>query len=622
MATPRPDQTLREAVHLHQAGQLAQAEVRYAQLRRQTPYSFDVHHLSGWLALQQGRAADAVGHLQRAAKLNSRSALCQLRLAHALRQIGRLSDARVAAQQAATLEPGNADTHFLLGELAGALDGFRGAIAPFRRVVELQPGAADAWANLGVSLAQAGEPGEALTCFDRTLALDANNVQALSGRALVLQEAHQPAAAVQAYAEVLRRDPARHEARSARLLALHYLEQVPRTAMFAEHQAFGAAVGAAPAPFPPARERPPGPLRVAFLSPDLRAHSVAYFLEPLLAHLDRGAFEVMLYHDHAKVDAMSVRLQQHAMRWRNFAGHPDDAVEAVIRADAPEVLVDLAGHTGFNRLPLLARRLAPVQVTYLGYPDTTGVPAIDFRFVDAVTDPVGVAEAYATERLVRFAPTAWAYAPPADAPAIATRPAGGTAPVTFGCFNNFAKVTDGVMRCWAELLAAVPRARLCLKSQGLEGAAGGHALARLERAGIPRDRVTLLGRLPSLAAHLAAYADVDIALDTFPYHGTTTTCEALWMGVPVISICGEHHMSRVGASLLQALGRPEWIAPDAAGFVRIAAALAGDRERLARERGELRPAMQASPLLDHAGQARRFGEALLDCWQVRCAASG
>jgi predicted O-linked N-acetylglucosamine transferase (SPINDLY family) len=257
-------------------------------------------------------------------------------------------------------------------------------------------------------------------------------------------------------------------------------------------------------------------------------------------------------------------------------------------------------------------------VTYLGYPDTTGVPAMDFRLVDAITDPPGVADAYATERLVRFAPTAWAYAPPADAPAVADRAAGEDGPVTFGCFNNFAKVTDGLMRWWAELLAAVPGARLCLKSQGLDApATAAHTLARLERAGIARDRVTLLGRLPGLAAHLAVYAGVDIALDTFPYHGTTTTCEALWMGVPVISVQGEHHMSRVGASLLHAVGRAEWVAADGGDFVRIAASLAADRERLSQERRGLRAAMQASPLLDHAGQARRFGEALLHCWKPR-----
>ncbi|MCX6951156.1 MAG: hypothetical protein NTV51_03080, partial [Verrucomicrobia bacterium] len=249
-----------------------------------------------------------------------------------------------------------------------------------------------------------------------------------------------------------------------------------------------------------------------------------------------------------------------------------------------------------------------------------GLPAMDYRFTDAVADPVGEADAFATEKLVRFAPTAWSYAPLAGAPEPAPPPCLARGHVTFGCFNNLAKLTDRVLVLWGRVLQAVPGARLRLKGRGLgEPAMRARYFERFGRLGLPTDRVDLLERTAGTEAHLAMYQDVDIALDTFPYHGTTTTCEALWMGVPVVSLVGDRHMSRVGASLLTAVGRAEWLAQNADDYVRIATGLAGDPARLAAERSGLRAALAASPLLDHAGQAARFGAALRQCWAAWCA---
>lgn len=617
MAPAKLIQLLRTGIAHHEARRFAEAEVVYAKARVAAPFNFDVFHLSGWLALQQGRLPDAVRYLERAAKLNPRSGLCALRLADALKKSGRLAEAGVAAGRAVELDPQNPDAHFCLGEVLAATEGFAKAVACFRRVTELQPQAADGWSNLGVSLAQSKARDEALECFDRALAIDPASQQALTGRALVLQQTHRPAEAVEAYGRVLALNPRHYEARSARLLSMHYLDGISREQLFAEHQAFGASLesAAAHSVWP---KNPPDPdrrLRVAFLSPDFRAHSIAYFIDPLLTHLDREKFEIVLYHDHAQVDAMSERLRAHASVWRHFAGQPDRVVEAAIRADAPDILIDLAGHTGFNRLPLFAKRLAPVQISYLGYPDTTGVPAMDYRFVDAITDPPGEADAFATEKLVRFAPTAWAYAPPSDAPEVMPPPCAKGGPVTFGCFNNFAKVSDTTLRLWAGALQAVPDSRLLLKADGLETPALQTRLhGRLARAGIDLARVELLGRTPGLAAHLAQYHRVDIALDTFPYHGTTTTCDALWMGVPVVTLVGDRHMSRVGVSLLSSVGHSEWVASSASDLGRKVLKLAGDREHLARLRADLREEVCKSVLCGHAGQAERFGVSLQACW--------
>ncbi len=655
MAPAKLQQLLQEAVAHHRGGRLAEAERLYARARAASPASFDALHLSGLLAQQEGRAADAAALLRRALRLNPRSALCEMRLGVACwalgeaaeararltaatarepglaeawchlgvvqRAAGEVAEARAAWQRALALKPDYLEASERLGVLACETEGFPAAAPHFRRVVELRPDYSDGWANLGAALAQSGAADEAVACFDRVLAREPSHALARTGRALVDLEAGRVAEAVAGYGAVLDQHPRHHEARSGRLLALHYLDGVSREDLFAAHAAFGTVVGQLPGRPLPHAPQPDRRLRIGFLSPDLRMHSVAYFLEPLLTHLDRAQFEIILYHDHPRVDAMSERLRALATHWRHVAGQAADALEAQIRADAPDVLVDLAGHTGHNRLPLFARRLAPVQVTYLGYPNTTGLRAMDYRLVDALTDPVGEAEAYHTEELVRFSSTAWSYAPPATAPDVPPPPSAAGSPVTFGCFNNFTKINDLTLRAWGQLLAAVPGSRLLLKGQGLDRpAAVAAARARFAACGLEPDRVELLGRTPGLAAHLALYGRVDVALDTFPYHGTTTTCEALWMGRPVVTLLGDRHAARVGASLLTAAGHPEWIAPDWPGYVRLAAALAGDpgrRDALARS---LRDELRGSPLLDHAGQAARFGAALRDCWSKWCAA--
>jgi predicted O-linked N-acetylglucosamine transferase (SPINDLY family) len=356
----------------------------------------------------------------------------------------------------------------------------------------------------------------------------------------------------------------------------------------------------------------------------LRRHSCAYFLEPLLRHLDPAAFEVFLYHDHFREDAVSTRLRSLATVWRNLFGEPDRSVEQIVRADAPDILIDLAGHTGIsNRLPLFAGRLAPVQVTYLGYPNTTGVPAMDYRFTDAVADPPGEADGFATETLIRFAPTAWCYAAPADAPVVVPPPCRERGYVTFGSFNDPGKITDRMLALWSRILRELPAARLRLKGRGLDESAVRTAFClRLARAGLPGERVDLCERLAETRAHLEQYGEVDIALDPFPYHGTTTTCEALWMGVPVVTRVGDRHVSRVGASLVAAVGHGEWLAAGEDEYVRIATDLAKNGDQLLDLRRQLRGQVAASRLCDSVGQSARFAAALRACWTAACDREG
>ena len=361
-------------------------------------------------------------------------------------------------------------------------------------------------------------------------------------------------------------------------------------------------------------------LRVGYVSNNFREHSVAFFVEALLASHDRSKVEIFCYADIMLADEFSGRLRRHSAQWRVITGQSDAQVAELIRQDAIDILVDLAGHTARNRLLVFARKPAPVQVTYLGYCNTTGLSAMDYRFTDALADSPGTTEHLHTEQLVRLPDCAWCYRPPDASPAVETPPVLRSGHITFGCFNARPKITGEMLALWARLLLEMPASSLLLKNVGFgEPSARQHTRDLLAKAGIAPERVELVGRVPTLAGHLATYARVDIALDTFPYHGTTTTCEALWMGVPVITLAGRTHASRVGVSLLTTTGLPELVASSPDEYVKIAAALATDVPRLAALRTTLRTRMASSPLMDASRFARNVEAAYRQMWRTWCA---
>lgn len=630
MSPAQLQQMLQEGIAHHRAGRLGPAAALYQRVRQAAPRNFDAVHLGGLIALQQGRNADALALLTKARALDARSPACAMRLGLALMASGRPSEAEEHFRASVALNPQFHEGWDNLAYCCKVQDRLPEAVASHERSLAIKPDNAVGWYNYGLTLSLSGRVADALGCHERAIRIDPGYHKAHFGRAQALQQAHRLPEAIAAYEVFLGHEPQHHEAHSYRLFALNYLEGITREQLFAEHATYGRRFAEVASELPNAPE-PGRRLRVAILSPDLRAHSCAYFIEPLLRHLDPAKFELHLYHDHFREDAVSKRLRPLATVWRNFVGQPNAAVEQAIRADRIDILIDLAGHTGMtNRLPVFARRVAPVQVSYLGYPNTTGLTAMGYRLTDAVADPVGEAEAFATEQLVRFAPTAWAYQAPENAPEVNVAPcmarassrahAEEAAPVTFGCFNNLAKITDAMLCVWARVLAATPNSRLVLKGRGLsDESVRQRYLSRFAACDLPVDRVDLLERTAKTEDHLALYHQVDIALDTFPYHGTTTTCESLWMGVPVVTLCGDRHVARVSASLLTSLGHPEWIAHHADEYVRIAASLAADRQHLAATRAGLRAKMSASGMLDHAGQSARFGAALTECWGKWCA---
>jgi predicted O-linked N-acetylglucosamine transferase (SPINDLY family) len=371
---------------------------------------------------------------------------------------------------------------------------------------------------------------------------------------------------------------------------------------------------------PERRAEPERRLRVGYVSGDFRRHAVGDFLMPLLQHHDRAQIELACYAEIARPDRQTAAFAELADRWHSTVGLTDDQVAALVRADAIDILVDLSGHTASHRLGVFARKPAPLQVSWLGYPSTTGLAAIDYRLTDAIADPAPDAEAQHRERLVRLPHGSWTYVPPRATPEVAPPPSTAGAAPTFGSFNNLAKVNARVIAAWVRILAAVPDSRLMLKSHQLADAPTRELVrSRFTAAGIAPERILVEPGISNWAGHMAAYGTLDVALDPFPYNGTTTTCEALWMGVPVIALRGDRHAGRVGASLLTRLGLDALIAGDIDDYVAKAVALIGDRERLTALRGAQRARFVASALGDPAGFARDVEAAYREIWRAWCA---
>ncbi|MCE9620018.1 MAG: hypothetical protein K8R92_08910 [Planctomycetes bacterium] len=410
------------------------------------------------------------------------------------------------------------------------------------------------------------------------------------------------------------------------LMVLNYMPSPDMAAIFAAHRAFGelhesgrlkpAVIGPG-APRGGASTGGEAKIRVGYVSSDFREHAVAHFIEPVLAAHDRSTFELFAYYHHTAVDDVTRRLQTLVPNWRSLVGKSDDEIAKMVRDDHIDILVDLAGHAGLNRLPVFARKPAPVQVTWLGYPNTTGLTAMDYRITDAFADPPGMTEAFHTEKLVRLPGSFSCYRGPEKCPEVGPLPRLKSGQITFGSFNIFAKITPEVIAVWARILKRLPTAKLFLKYRDLDTPTMTQSiLGNFRRHGVDAAQLRIMGDDPSHFTHMERYNSVDIGLDPFPYNGTTTTCDALWMGVPVVTLAGVSHVGRVGVSQLSNIGLPELIAKSKDDYVEIAVRLAGDVPRLTELRAGLRPRMLASPLSDIPRFTKNLEAAYLEMWKA------
>jgi protein O-GlcNAc transferase len=582
----RPDDP--EALHLlgmlcHQAGRNDEALPLLRRSVETAPAAAQFHGNLGGVLTKLGATAEAVGHLRRAVALAPQSPETHNNLAVALEALGELEAAESSSREALRLRPQYAEALNNLANVLRKRGQLSEAVRQYRLALALTPGRAELWGNLAAALTDLARHDEAIACHRRAAALA----------------------------------PADALLHSRLLFDLHYSHGDDPELLHAEHQTWARRhVRAAPAAPFPNDPHPDRPLRVGYVSPDFRDHPVSRFFEPILDRADPGRTQAFLYSDVVEPDHVTDRLRARADAWRSVPGRSDEQLVELVREDRIDILVDLAGHMGAHRLTAFARRAAPVQMTYLGYPDTTGVPAMDYRITDSRHDPPGATERYHAEQFLRLDPCCWCYRPDADAPADAgPLPARARGHVTFGVLNKSAKITAPVARLWARVLDATPGSRLMVLGSVVDELG-----ELLEENGVPRARVDFVPRLAP-RDYLRLYADVDVALDTFPYNGHTTTCDALWMGVPTVTLAGRTHVSRAGLSVLRAVGLEEMVAHTPDGYVTIATRLAHDLSALASLRDALRGRVDDSPLRDEVGFAARLCGAYRATWRAWCAAA-
>lgn len=558
-----------------------------------------------------GRSDEAIAAFERALAADPTDALIRNNYGGALIEAGRLDDAMSELERALSFDPEQHRARTNLGAALLGLGRVEEAVAMLEQAVARLPGSAAAHASLGAALVRAGKKQAARPVLERAVALEPRAAEPRATLAGCLVAEGRVDEALQQYREALELRPGLLEAWSPMLLTMHYGAGLSPEAIFDEALRYGRALERslpadtrAPSPIEPAPRRR---LRLGYVSPDLRRHPVGYFLAKVVEAHDRHAFELYAYSDARAGDDVTERLRDALPGFRDTFALSDAALAERIAADGIDVLVDLAGHTTGHRLGVFARRPAPVQVSWLGYPGTTGVGAIGFRITDGVADPPGAADGLHTEALLRLPDCFVAWARPAALAPLGPPPSLAGGSVTFGCFNNAAKLSPRALALWARILDGVPGSRLLLKTGG-QAIAGSRerVRARCEAAGLPSARVVFLDVKARPEDGLGDYAGVDLALDPFPYNGTTTTCEALSMGVPLVALRGASHVARVSASILESIGERTLVAESEAEYLAIAVGLALDPARLAALRTRLPERFARAPVGDPARLARQL----------------
>jgi len=605
---------------LEASGQATEAMSGFRAALQCQPELADAQYRLGNLIYDKGDYKQAIVCYQYVLNINEKHPQAANNLGNALRMEGRLEDAAQAYQKAVNLSPDYVEAHNNLGNLLMDLGRLDDSFAALQSAVRLSGDFPEVNFNFARVLQAKGRLGEAEQYYrkallSRPIAKAANNL----GNLLVSQGRVDEA--LDAYTQAFSIEPDYREAYSNYLFCLNYREAWNSQRVFREHAGWGERycqgiqAGQAGVSRDTARQ-----LRVGYVSPDFKEHSVAFFFEALLSNHDPGRIHTVCYSNVMRADSVTARFRSLATQWRDISRSSDDEVVDLIRSDRIDILVDLAGHTSGNRLAVFCSKPAPIQFTYLGYPNTTGLSAIDYRLTDPYADPEGTSERY-SEKLLRLPGCFLGYTPPAvgeDIP-VGNLPAAEAGYVTFGSFNNMAKMNSRVVALWSQILGSLPVSRLVLKNKALaDKGVRDRYTAMFGEHGVDADRIEYIAWTDSIRDHLGLYQGIDIALDTFPYNGTTTTCEALWMGVPVIALRGENHAGRVGASLLPAAGFPDFVADDESGYRDIAVALADDSERLGALRKGLRQSVLTSPLCDGKCIANSIEQCYRQVWRAWC----
>lgn len=615
----------KKAAALLKSNRFAEARALYVQICARDKMDAEAWFFLGAVNGQLNNTGEAVECLQRAVALSPGNALAHYNLGMALRIQGRLDEAAQALRDAVRLAPQRAEVHLGLAHTYVDMDQPEGAAHCYRELLKLKPDDAETHYNLGMMLHRQGLLEEAIAQYQESLRCNPNVVGVYNNLGGAYSDQGKPEESLRYHRRALELAPEDDETPSNLLMTLLYLPDADPAHIFTEHRKWGQGHALPAHQNFPNIHLPERRLRVGYVSPDFRNHAVAHFFEPLLANHGSGAVETICYSSTVHADAVTARLRGLAGQWREINNLSDDEVERVIRADEVDILVDLAGHTGSNRLKMFARKPAPVQVSYLGYPNTTGLAAMDYRLTDEVADPPGSA-AYYTEELCYLPGGFSCYQPARDAPDITPLPARARGFVTFASFSNLSKINDRVLDLWCRVLHANPSSRLFLYRHSLKGETSNRYYQAFEARGIGRDRLDIAAEipaeyqsLPSEVRYMGLFERVDIILDTFPWNNHTLACETLWMGIPVITLAGDRHAGRICASVLTAVGLPNLIARSPDEYLKIATALANNLNELEHLRATLRGRMQNSPLCDGKAFARNVEAAYREMWRKWCA---
>ncbi len=613
------DDLYAEATRLRRAGRLDEAADVYQRVLAVAPGEHRARFFLAGFQAELGDFTAAIALLREAIELGPDEARYRFALSQSLEGAGELAGAVAAMEEAHRLAPDWPAPHFHLARLLQRSGREAEAVGHLERFVDYRPRHFLALRGLARMLNSQRRLKEALAVYRRALVCSPERRDAAelyTEMAIIARQLGDLESAVDSYEQALALRPDDHRTHSALLALLSYHVLRTPEELLAAHRRWDERHGLEGRrhAFSHRRAGDPGRrLRIGYLSPDLREHAVAFFMRPLLEGHDPEQVEVFAYADIDAGDAVSERLAAACDHWSLVAGLDDEALARRIHDDRIDVLVDLLGHphTGKGRLRVFTRRPAPIQVTYLGYFSTTGLSAMDYWLSDRILTPEDTLER-SSERIWRLPRCCLAYRPPSSAPEVRPRADG---EIVLGCFNNIAKAGEQSFELWAEVLGRLPRARLVLKSTVLaDPAYRQQVLDRFEGLGVAPDRIETRPMTETIAEHLAMYGDVDIALDTVPRTGGTTTAEALWMGVPVVTLAGRRFIERLSATMLLAVGLDELVTDDRQAYVDRVVALAADRQRLGRLRLDLRRRMRDSPLCDGRGLAQAIEQAYRAMW--------
>ena len=601
-------------------GNQEQAITLYREAIKLNPRYAQAYNNIGVALLGLERYDEAASHFRQALAINPELPQAHGNLGNTLQSLGQTAAAVASFRRALEIDPNQVGVLSNLGITLKSLGQIDAAVASLRRALELDPNFADAHCYLGCIQQDFRQFDTAVASFRRAIELDPDHAVAHNNLGNALSSLGQVDAGLASLHRALKINPEFSEAHSNLLFYQSYLPDKPTAAILEEARNYSRIVASHAEPFSTWQSTPDPSrhLRIGFVSGDLLEHPVGYFLENVLGELSKKNFDLVAYPTNTKEDTLSQRIRHYFAAWKSSAGMSNEKFAQMIHDDAIDILIDLSGHTAGNRLPVFAWKPAPVQISWLGYCATTGVSTIDYYIADSWALSPSQENQF-TESIWRLPESYLCLSRPTTGLEVSELPALTAGYLTFGSFNNLIKINDAVVTLWARVLKAVPGSRLLLKAWQLDEApVRQNVLERFAAQGIGADRLMLQGNIPDRSNHLDTYNQIDIGLDPFPYNGVTTTAEALWMGVPVLTLAGERFLSRQGISLLMNAGLPEWIAHDVDDYVARAKAHATNLDRLATLRKGLRQQLLASSLFNAPRFVNHFETALRDMWAIFC----